>query len=238
MASNPSSSEIVLTPRSVTKWLGAFTALLLVAHLGGLFSTFFLDHDRVFGLIPLFDLAEETNVPTLFSVTLFLINAGLAFLIWRSAGAGGRAALGWLLLASVMAFLALDEFASIHERLEVPTRDRLGLTGILYFAWYVPYAVLVVGFAGMFLPTLLRLEKGIRNLMVLSGVVFLAGAVGFEALAGWRWEYLIDTGWRPDLLYGLITGVEETLEMAGLIILVGALMMLLGDRGLLLRFRR
>jgi len=214
--------EVVVEAGALVRLLSGIVALLFLGHLAGLVSTHFLGHDHLLGMIPLFHLDREMNVPTLFNVFLFLLNAGLALFVWRSMAPESRNRTVWLVVALVLAYLALDEFAELHERFAAPVRDRFGLTGVLYFAWYVPYALFVAAFAAYVLPAVLRLPTRTRTLFVLAAAVFLGGAVGVEAVSGWRWEYLIDTGRRPDLLYGVLTAVEETMEMGGLVILVAA----------------
>ena len=64
--------SLLLQPRPVTVFLSAVVLLLTGAHLLGLVFRYGLDHDHVYGLVPLFNLNIEQNVPTLYStLTLF-----------------------------------------------------------------------------------------------------------------------------------------------------------------------
>ena len=58
-----------------------------------------------------------------------------------------------------------------------------------------------------------------------AAVVYVAGALGVEALGGMYAE----THGQRNLVYGLITTVEETLEMAGMSIAAFALLEYLRD---------
>jgi hypothetical protein len=57
--------------------------------------------------------------------------------------------------------------------------------------------------------------------MDISGFVYVLGAIGFEMVGGWYFEAHND---KPDLVYELITMVEESLEMIGLVTFIYALM--------------
>ena len=70
-------STIVLNPKTVTHFLYAIALLLLVAHVIGLIMTYVYGHSYVRGLVPLFDFAQERNVPTYFSTLLLLFNGTL-----------------------------------------------------------------------------------------------------------------------------------------------------------------
>lgn len=55
---------VTIIPARVTRWLSLVVACLVLASLAGQFSKYVLGHDRLLGLVPLFDLDREGNVPT------------------------------------------------------------------------------------------------------------------------------------------------------------------------------
>ncbi len=61
--------------------------------------------------------------------------------------------------------------------------------------------------------------------MVLSGAIFVGGAVGFEALGG---LYLESSGEEfssePDIIYFIISTIEEALEMLGIALFIFTLL--------------
>ena len=65
------------SPRSVARFLSAMIVCLLCAHATGLVMRLGFGHDSVYGLVPLFDVNVEGNIPTFFSVCLGLCNAAL-----------------------------------------------------------------------------------------------------------------------------------------------------------------
>ena len=78
----------------------------------------------------LFDFGGEQNIPTLFSVCMLLYASTL------STGATLRGRVrwgGWALLAVVFAYLALDEFAEIHESIGTAVSRLLDTSGVFYY---------------------------------------------------------------------------------------------------------
>jgi hypothetical protein len=211
-------------PGKVCRILIVVSLCLLFAHTAGIFSKFVLRRYYIFGLVPLFDFDMEKNVPTLFSVCLLMLNAALFSIVWNAGRNRETSNRTWLFLCVVFLFLAVDELSSVHEHLSVAISQRYEATGIFHFVWVVPYgiAVLVLGLA--VLPTIWRLSKQIRSWFFLSGVVYVGGALGLEMVGGKYFEISKKT---LDLPYVLITTVEESMEIAGLIILVYALLKLI-----------
>ena len=180
-------------------------------------------HDYLFGLVRLFDVDEEANLPTLFS-TLLLLSAGLLLaMIGREEKArGGPDGARWTFLSAVFLFLMVDESASLHELLILPGRELLGkqIPGIFYYAWVIPYFVLVVALAAYMLGFFLRLPWAIKIRFVLAAVLFIGGSIGFELAEGAE-----DMAYgQKNMLYSVLTAVEEGMEMAGVIVFIHALL--------------
>ena len=70
MAREQSGGRIFINPVRVTIFLLSVAILLIVTHVVGLIFRFEFGHESVFGLVPLFDLNVEANVPTYFSSLL------------------------------------------------------------------------------------------------------------------------------------------------------------------------
>lgn len=189
--------------------------------------TYGLGHGNVLGLVPLFNLATETNVPTFFATLLLVLNALLFAFVWWTGARREPGSRVWLFLAFVFGFLALDEFAMIHELTIEPVRNSLGTGGLLYFAWLIPYAAAVVVVGSAVAPVIWKLGNRFRALFGLAAVLYLGGAMGVEMLGGRYYEAQQAT---VDLRYRLFQTVEETLEFSGLIALVYALLELLRTR--------
>ena len=217
--------ELVLHPRKITRVFIGIGVLLTLAHLAAQISIYVFDHPWVFGLVPLFDLDEERNIPTFFEAASLLICAGLLALIGfayrKKPGISARTPTYWLGLALIFTFLAFDEAAKIHELSIGPVREALDTSGIFYFAWVIPYAVFLLVFGAAYFRFWLNLPPRTRWLFLLAGAIFVTGAFGLELLGGQTFERLEE---QKNVTYAAITTVEEIMEISGIILFLYALL--------------
>ena len=216
--------QLALVPSRVGLWLGVITALLLVAHDIVIGISVFSGHQRLYGLTPLFNLDDEQNIPTLFSSLLDFAGAGLCVLLWRIGAPGGTRDAMWPVLAAALAWVGLDEFCSIHESIVRPLQNEFHFTGLLYFAWVVPYGLAVIALGVALIPFLWRLPPRTRWLMLASSALYLFGALFLESLGGAIWEV---TPYKFAPAWLLLTTFEETMEMAGMVLFIYAALDLL-----------
>jgi hypothetical protein len=168
-------------------------------------------------------------------------------------------------MALVFVFLAFDEGSQIHEKLMLTTLRLMnagglggGQMGWLYYAWIIPYGIAALALLAILLPWLLRLHASLRWGLLLSGAIFVFGAVFLESWSGKVAEALEATAradaelpWLPcfvytpgscflyaDRAYVLLYTLEELAEMSGLILCLGVLLRELERRKaeLVLRF--
>jgi hypothetical protein len=208
----------------VVGWLALAAGGLVLIHLLGLVSTYAFGHGRLLGIVPFFDLDLEVNAPTWYSSVLALMGASLFLILWRQVPLDGKRRRPWFVLSMLFVYISVDEFASLHERLIVPVRESLSLSGLLYFAWVVPYGLAVAILAVALLSFVSRLEPVVRVRFITAAVVYLSGAIGMELIGGWLFE---SNGQQRNLTYDLVATCEEILEMAGLILLIRAQLLLL-----------
>jgi hypothetical protein len=203
--------------------LAAIAALLLVANCGVIFIRVGFGIQWFFGINQLFDLDGESNLPTLFSTGLFLINSGLLFCVASIQPTAGKPSprLPWVLLAAIFGFLGIDESVSIHELFVVAVREALDAGGVFYFAWVIPYGVATLGLAAVLAPWFWRLDRRTQLLFGSSAVLFVVGSLGLEMVAG---HYLESMLLKKDLVFQVMYTIEETLEMSGLILFAYGLM--------------
>jgi hypothetical protein len=223
-------TRITLYPRNIVIWLSTITILLIVAHLITIATPYIFEgfeHGLVRLLFSLFFLDGEGNLPAIFSTWLFLLNAVIFLITWKAARLAGESAKIWLFLSSVFVFLALDESISIHERLINPFREALDATGIFYYTWIIPYGIGVVLLAIIAAPVFWRMQKRIRFWFGLSAAVYLFATIGLEMISG---KYLVMMNEQKDIVWILMITLEESLEMAGLIVLVYAQLLLLRNK--------
>jgi hypothetical protein len=106
-----------------------------------------------------------------------------------------------------MAYVSLDEAAEIHEHLG----GHLDTSGLLYFDWVIPAAIILAILAAVYLPFLRALPRATRNRLVVAAAVYLAGALVMELPLGWWTE----RAGAENLGYAAIDWLEETMEMVG-----------------------
>lgn len=209
-------------PRIVAA-LAATTMLLVLVHVLLQAIRFIDGNDYLYGLTPLFDLDAEGNLPTFFSTVLLLACCGMLAIIAVHARRHGDAdATRWTLLAAGFLFMAVDEFAKLHELMDAPMQALIGdeATGWLLYAWVVPYALVVLALGAWCLPFLRRLPRDTRLRFCLAGTVYVGAALGIEFLEG------VQAGLHGEdsLGYAALTTVQEVLELAGLILFLDALL--------------
>lgn len=213
---------LAIDPGRVTGTLAAFAAMLVALSIVGQVIFFTTGHDTAMGFIPFFHVGTELNLTTYFSA-LMLLGSGLLLgaIGWQEAKSGGDYARHWMALATLFVLLSVDEITTIHERLIIPVRDLLDTTGILYFAWVIPYVLLVVIVGIVFLRFLLALPRTTRRYFVAAAIVFVGGALGMELLGGLHYEEYGDQ--TPT--YQTLIHIEESLEMAGVIVFIHGLLL-------------
>lgn len=201
-------SIINLSIRRYLTALACITVLLLGIHL--IINTYNYQVEEVPWLLhQLFELDEENNLPTWFSSFLLLNNA-VVLLLAASQAKQHRAQ--WLILAVGFLVLSIDEVAGLHETFHTAIDTN----------WTIYAAVLVGIVALAFIPFLLGLPRRIAVWFVISGALYLSGALLVEWLSRDMEE--------ESLAYAYAVAVEEGLEMAGaLLFLVVNLYRLRGE---------
>jgi hypothetical protein len=206
-------------PRSVRTWLFVLAIVLVGISFTGQLVKYVAGYDYVHGLVNLVDVNGERNIPTVFAA--LLLAAGGALSISTAKRAGPRDRPFWLLLGGGFLFMTVDEALQLHEMLVRPMRHLLGgeTLGVLYFAWVVPAMAVIATAAIVFPRFLLRLPRRTAAALVIAGAIYLAGAVGMELVGG---RYFERRG--KDLTYAVLNTIEETLEFAGVILFITALL--------------
>lgn len=210
MTTAPPPSQPALSIDRAERWAFATFGALLLLHLGAMV----LRHTTAFphlGLLRLVDVDAEANLPTLFSVLLLGVGSVLCFAASRRAQ---RHAWGWLVVAVAFAFVAVDEFAALHERLIEPLRATLGVSGVFYFAWVIPYGAATLALATVLFRWLIGLPAPTRRAFLLAATLYVGGALGLEMASGWY----LSSGAERDAVWTVLVSAEESLEIVGLIV--------------------
>ena len=217
-AANPSPIAIIpVTPRSIRNLLTAITAGFLVAHSVVQVGIYGFGAEKHW--LDSLNMDRELNLPTLFSSALLLMAALLMQRLGQSSGP--IAARDWRLLSKIFIFLALDEALQIHEILIIPGL-RHQVHPALASTWVVPYAALALVLLWRFRRFLGSLSPATASRLLRSGAVYIGGAIGMEMIGSFAVRSSLIRLHSP--WYGAITGLEEALELLGIILLIDALL--------------
>jgi hypothetical protein len=211
-----SPGPVLLAVPTVRRVAGVVAAVVAVLVVLGAAAAVARARDLAFpgaeGLVALFHLDSEFNVPAIVSV-LGLAACGVLLMIVSACLAQRTLphATRWRWLGVGFLYLALDEGARVHERANTVVNE-LGISlPALRFGWVLVGIVAVFALIPLYLPAVLRLPKALRRLAILSAVLFVGGALGMEMVGA----ALYDRG-TDDALYQTVVLIEETGEMAGI----------------------
>src|SRR5690606_6454383 len=96
--------------------------------------------------------------------------------------------------------------------------------GVLYYSWYKVFIPIVIVIGLAYVPFLWRLPRRDAGRFILAGGVFLGGAIGLEMAEAYLNYH--EMGGQS-----LVQLIEETCEMAGVVLFIHALLCILADRG-------
>jgi len=165
-----------------------------------------------------FDLDEEESLGTWFSALTLFVAGQLTLLQARFVRSNQRGWSGWWLILSIgFHLLSLDEVAGFHESVNTVVQSTHWTT------FGVTIAVVV---AAAYLPFLWSLSGRTRWLFILSGAIYLGGALGVE----WGTLWYEDNDQLDTLAYNLWNALEEFMEMGGVILFIYALLDHLSSR--------
>jgi hypothetical protein len=213
-----------VSAKRVTRYLYATIVALGIAHLIGLSAYCLTRSSAVNELFKIVNFDRERNLPTLFCVSLLLLNGALFWIIHRNSRAFRERQIAWPLLGGTFAFLGLDEFGGLHEEFSAPLRAVFHTHGtLLHDAWLIPYGIAAIIIATIVLPTIVKLRGNVRLWLLMAAGLYITGAIGFEMVGG----LMAGSPRDANFLYGVLVGGSKLLEMSGLATLAYALLTLI-----------
>lgn len=246
--------SIEFRPRKVQRTLFLVLGILVLLHLAVVFCHTVL-RIEVAAFTELADMDLEANLPTFFNSGLFFIGALLFHLHGRTEA--GKKRIGWHVMTAVFILLGIDEGSQVHEKFMLFTQrlldadDNPAGLGWFYYAWVIPYGLAAAGLVLVLSRWLFRLDPKLRNGLIISGTVYVLGAVVMEMASGkaslatysppsaFPWlpcESYTDPAncWLyMDPAYITLYTLEEILEMTGLILAIRFLLEGMERKGLI-----
>lgn len=219
-----SNSKILLNPTFIVRVLGITAFILVLLSIAAVSADNLTGHNSVIlhKLVKLFYVEFELNIPSFFSALILLFaSLILAVITILKRKQKDLYKIEWAVLSMGFLLMAFDEIIAVHERMIEPMREILGNEnlGIFYFAWVIPMGVLVVFLAVFFFKFWWNLPSKTRLYFLIAAILFLGGAVGFELIESKHAEIY----GKENLIYIILTTVEESLEMLGVIVFIKAL---------------
>ncbi len=207
-----------ITAKRVLLILSACITLLLVLHIVSYINFYTNQLSTRDFFFRKFNLSEEKNVPSIFSGLLHLTASLLLFKIATIKLKIDKKKFFWISLGVLFLFLGLDELFRIHESVARFMTKNYPTDGAFLYGWVIPYGIAVIIIGLLYLKPLLSLPKRTMLNFVLSGSIFLIGAIGLEMASGWYWtEYNIsveDQHFTIPLF--ILYTFEELFEMLGI----------------------
>lgn len=203
---------LAVSYRRIAATLVCIAGLLSALSLAGQWLNYGLGVGPLGGLVRLFNVDEEVNVPSWFSASCLLLCAlTVGVIAWSKSAPGAPFARHWAVIALGFTALSLDEAAEIHERINRPLRDLLHDRMML--PWTLPAALFVVGVLLAFRTFLRHLPRPTRIRCLAAGCLYVTGALGGELVSG-RYAAVHGAG---NMTYAMLATAEETCEMLGVI---------------------
>ncbi len=210
-----------ISPRRIYHLMGIITALLIFLHIAGRIVRFGFGYDHALGFVPMFNLGYEYNVPTLYSSWALLFAALLCLLVGLARRSQKQNyVFHWIGLSSALLFASVDEILALHERIDAPLRSLLGTSGLLHYAWIIPYIFACILGGLIYLPFFFQLPKSFQKSLLISVAIFVPAALGLEALEG----VVVSTIGVVNFYNLALLTIEESLEMIATAIFVFGLL--------------
>lgn len=224
--------KVPISAKKIVVSLAVCIVVLIVANLIGQYYENFISHKELeLKIIEKFDLdLERNNFPTWYQASTLLLSACLlAITAFVKKNKGDADVEYWKFLSFVFLFLSADEAVSIHEQMTMPLRTAFDLHGFLFLSWVIPAAVAVLFLFAAYYKFLTRLPRITAQLFVIAGIIYVGGAVGIEMIGAKYMEAHHHIAVNPNIFgaerfnYALLTSLEESLEMIGILIFIYAL---------------
>jgi hypothetical protein len=197
--------------------------LLSVMHIAQLIAYFYIGDKEIFDFIQLVDFDYEANLPSLYSSLAILFCAAL---LWVIALQQNRLCMPfkfhWFGLAIIFTFLGVDEAVGFHEEVGdfIEGLELFEATGVLYFAWVVPYGFLLFLFAISYIKFVFLLPDFIKIKFIIAGLMFIGGAVGLEIISATE----ADLHGTETIKYSVLYTIEELCEMFAILLFCDTLL--------------
>jgi len=164
----------------------------------------------------LFNITLEDGLPSFFAVTQATLVALTLWVIWliqRQMQGGGWRPYGWLIIAVVFSYMAVDDGSRLHERVGTAVKEStssLTLEGKAFeifpsYPWQVVFIPFFAVFGLFVIVYLMRtLRRTQSRVFVLTAIALLVGAVGLDFVEGLSEDHPLN----------IYTAITETVDIS------------------------
>lgn len=212
--------NIIIRPKKTFVLLIIIILFLEIANIIGL--VYYFNDNNIGWLTNLFNIRTEGNIPAYYSSVTILIASFLLGFISLFRKISGLSYSLWLMLSIIFFYLSVDEAVQLHERVGAMIDSNFDLEGYLSWGWVIPYGLLFIVFATVyFFKFLPQLPKKIFWLFIISGAIYVIGAIGVEMLGAKN--YNSDN--FSETINAVCYSIEEFLEMMGIALFIYSLLL-------------
>tara|TARA_Y100000589_G_scaffold4421_1_gene3921 strand:- start:223 stop:951 length:729 start_codon:yes stop_codon:yes gene_type:complete len=175
-----------------------------------------------------FSFDRENNIPSIYSALIVLISGLLCLLISRFKEIRLIERIYWFFLGLIFSYLSLDEWKSIHEKINIDFKSFTNISIInidAFPSWIVPYSAFIIFFIVAFYKVIFNLPKRTFKLIFIAFIMYLTGSIFFELLSTLP-SYIstLDSLDRiNNFQYFILHTLEELFEMLAINIFIYAL---------------
>lgn len=227
---------LIIDARRIAWLLFAGLAVLLLMFAAGKFSTIYLHHDNLFGLLPRIHPYYRATLPTWFATSCLLIIALiLATIAGLKKSRGEPYVLHWTILAATFLLFSMERSTGLLREVSANVANRLALLNVLrVFGSLEVTLILVLALIlfGFYRNLWGDLPRKPRNLITAAAIAFLAGRIVLQFVQS---SYLAR---HPDILvdprWVVLVTTRLALETSAIILLLwGLLEYLAAEAGVL-----
>lgn len=178
---------------------------------------------------------DEESIPTYFSaINLLFAGILLAIITHFKSKLNDQFTKKWKILSFLFLLLSIDEVAGFHEMTIDPLVRAYQFNGYMRFPWVILGVIFMTGFSIYYFQFLKALPKPYIKGFFFSCLIFLSGAIGLETISA---NIFINLEQSPkDLMYNLVTTLEESCEMIGIIMFINVLLSYLKSMNIPINF--
>lgn len=220
--------KIVVRSTNVTRILSSFAAIFAILSSIRLIIVNHSVPGQVPQFIDLFNMDSEINIPILFCIGLLLLAfVLLSFITSINFTRKSPHRFTWLALSMLSLLIALNKAVRFHGYLlRIMVQFVRNSDSMIFLPFIMAFLlVMVIGFLIISFRFIKHLHPKIRNVMLFAWFIYFLGAIILELIG----SMFYNPGGQNNQVYQILTIIEETVEMAGVVAFIRVLIIHISD---------